>query len=153
MGMYKDQIPTSSGAIPICRTQSTGWIHKHFIQISLSHGVTLFHHRPLIPTHNCFRKCHKFLSPAKRRGGRPGLAAEERGRPAGNPYWHPQAGSTPHTLLGERARLHTLHLQEPSPTPQPATGQEEGDPLLVVLTGRSVKAMPAGRKGQSSVIR
>lgn len=62
--------------------------------------------------------------------------------------------ATHHTsLLGERARLHTLHLQVPPPTRQPSTAQEEEDPLLVVLTGRSVKAIPVGRKRQSSVIK
>lgn len=101
-----------------------------------------------LPHHdNCLRECHKFPSPAKRRGGTPGLA-EERGQPAGNPHWHPQAGSTSHIpAWGKGQTPHPALAGIPTHSRQPSEVQEKENPLAV-LTGRSVKAIPVGRKEQ-----
>lgn len=79
---------------------------------------------PPIPSPpSCLWKCHKSLSPAKSHGGRPGLAAGERRRPGGTPTGTLKLTAQHTSLFGERARLHTLHLQVP-PCSIPVSPQE-----------------------------
>lgn len=75
------------------------------------------------PRPSCLWKCHKSLSPAKSHGGRPGLAAGERRRPGGTPTGTLKLTAQHTSLFGERARLHTLHLQVP-PCSIPVSPQE-----------------------------
>lgn len=94
MDLYKDLVPKSSGAISICHTpvhwlevsdsdQPVPWGYPHSTTFPLSPPTTT-------ALENATNFCHLL------RDVEEDQALLKRGRPAGNPYWHPQAGSTPH---------------------------------------------------------
>lgn len=152
MGMYNDQIPTSSGVIPNCHTQTTGWIqtfHSHQ-PVPWSYPLPP---PPLPPPttalENATNFCHLLRDVEEDQAL---LLKREDGQQVTLTGTLKLAAH--HTsLLGERARLHTLHLQVPTPTPAALNSPGGGRPIACRLTGRSVKAIPVGRKGQASMIR